>query len=114
MFNQQYFTDILRRPAIRHVIKNAYVSLGIVVTINDTRSEEAASPSEGPMSPSETTPLSQQLQDATVPFRAALYEQSAKGLGDWRIWLSGRAQEDLRKRKKADANDFGIIMKRLR
>lgn len=115
MLNQQYFMNVLRRPTLRPLIKNAYISLGPVPTLsNDTISEAVASPSEDPISPSEPTRITQQLQETNALLRAKLYEESAKGLGEWRIWLSGRAEEDLRKRKNADASNFGIIMKKLR
>lgn len=113
-YKQQYFINVLRRPALRPLTKNSYLSMGLVVPLITTRSETAASPSPDPMSLSEPTRNTPQLPETIAPFRAKLYEESAKGLGEWRIWLSGRAEEDLRKRKKADASNFAIIMKKLR
>ena len=48
------------------------------------------------------------------PLRAALYFDSAKGFGQWRIWISSRAIRNLRETKKKDTNLFRITLKKLK
>ena len=48
------------------------------------------------------------------PLRAALYFDSAKGFGQWRIWISSRAIRNLRETRKKDPNLFRITLKKLK
>jgi hypothetical protein len=46
--------------------------------------------------------------------RAALYFEGIKGFGDWRILISSRTNEMLRKVRKRDSKSFKIMMKKIR
>ena len=48
------------------------------------------------------------------PMKAALYFDSAEGFGQWRIFVSGRADRNLRETKKKDANLFRITLKKIK
>ncbi|KAH6917673.1 hypothetical protein BKA70DRAFT_1178689 [Coprinopsis sp. MPI-PUGE-AT-0042] len=48
------------------------------------------------------------------PMRAALYFDSAEGLGEWRILISTRADRDLRDWRRRDAEFFKIIIKKIK
>ena len=50
----------------------------------------------------------------TQDLKASLYFESAEGFGEWRIFLSGRAEDDLRKRRRDDAGSFEIVWNKLR
>jgi hypothetical protein len=71
-----------------------------------------------PVSPSDET--IEMSEDVTTvypqvqPLRAALYFDSAKGFGQWRILISSRAVRNLRETKKKDTNLFRITLKKLK
>lgn len=111
-FQRKHLIGILRRPAIATAVKDSYARLGSKVPLKG--SESPASAPEELVVPSEPPTAVQQLQDSAELVRAALYEQSAKGFGEWRMWLSERAQGDLQKKHKADVKEFGIIMRKLK
>ncbi|KAH6876648.1 hypothetical protein BKA70DRAFT_1576722 [Coprinopsis sp. MPI-PUGE-AT-0042] len=48
------------------------------------------------------------------PMKAALYFDSAEGLGEWRILISTRADRDLRDWRRRDAEFFRIIIKKIK
>ena len=48
------------------------------------------------------------------PIRAALYLESVKSFGDWRILISSRAEKMLRKERKSDRESFEIVIKKIR
>jgi hypothetical protein len=48
------------------------------------------------------------------PIRAALYFESVKGFGDWRILISDRVDRMLRKARKRDRNSFEIVIKKIK
>jgi hypothetical protein len=48
------------------------------------------------------------------PMKAALYFDSAEGFGQWRIFVSGRADRNLRETRKKDANLFRITLKKIK
>ncbi|TDL28963.1 hypothetical protein BD410DRAFT_818373 [Rickenella mellea] len=48
-----------------------------------------------------------------LPLKAALYFDNADGFGDWRIFISGRANKDLREARK-QGKIFDIIIKKLK
>ena len=45
--------------------------------------------------------------------RAGLYLESADGFGDWRIFLSAKAQKYLRKARR-DGDIFEIVLKKMK
>ena len=47
------------------------------------------------------------------PMEAALYFESAKGLGDWTILVASDAIKDLRETHKKNRNLFKIILKKI-
>ena len=48
------------------------------------------------------------------PMKAALYFESAKGFGDWRILISTAAIQDLRETRRKNPSLFKIILKKIR
>ncbi|KAI0286423.1 hypothetical protein BC826DRAFT_1108859 [Russula brevipes] len=48
------------------------------------------------------------------PMKAALYFDSAEGFGQWRIFVSGRADRNLRETRKKDGNLFRITLKKIK
>jgi len=48
------------------------------------------------------------------PMKAALYFESVKGFGQWRILISSRADKMLRKARRSDAKIFKIIVKKIK
>jgi hypothetical protein len=48
------------------------------------------------------------------PMKAALYFDSVKGFGEWRILISSRADGMLRKARRSDKKIFEIMIKKIR
>lgn len=46
--------------------------------------------------------------------RSALYFDSVRGFGEWRILISPRAQKMLRKARRADKRIFEIMIKKIK
>ena len=60
------------------------------------------------------TPLSVEIASLAKPCKLSLYADSAEGFGPWRIYVSGRAANDLRERAKADAKIREIVTNKLK
>lgn len=48
------------------------------------------------------------------PMKAALYLDSVKGFGQWRILISSRADKMLRKARRADKRTFEIMIRKIK
>lgn len=48
------------------------------------------------------------------PMKAALYFDTVEGFGDWRIYISTRADGNLRETRKKDPTLFKIIIKKIK
>jgi hypothetical protein len=48
------------------------------------------------------------------PMNAALYFDTVKGFGEWRILISSRADKMLRKVRRSDKKIFEIMIKKIR
>ena len=48
------------------------------------------------------------------PMRAALYFDSPVGFGEWRVFISTRADKDLREARKKDPTKFDIYVKKIK
>ncbi|KAI0089831.1 hypothetical protein BDY19DRAFT_992789 [Irpex rosettiformis] len=107
------YLDALRKPTLVPHFKVSYLE----------RSEEST-PSLGnanPASETEKVPDTGEALDhqshaypVVQPMKAALYFDSAEGLGDWHVIISSRASKDLRNTQRADKRRFGIYLKKIR
>ncbi|TFK51884.1 hypothetical protein OE88DRAFT_1483274 [Heliocybe sulcata] len=107
-----YYLTILRRPGLAEHLQKVYEEkLRFVDGAHHSHqsardnADEAVNTSDESSTPS-AYPIIQ-------PMRAALYFESAKGLGDWHILVSSRADRDLRGARRKDAKTFRIIMKKI-
>ena len=48
------------------------------------------------------------------PMKAALYFDDIEGFGEWSVFLSTRAQKDMREVRRADGTIFRIVMKKIK
>ncbi|PIL29959.1 hypothetical protein GSI_07870 [Ganoderma sinense ZZ0214-1] len=82
------------------------------VAIPAIRTEGSVSSDSPPV-----VPLSAPSQGAfplVQPMKAALYFDSAKGFGQWRVLISTRADQDLRQARRRDAKLFQIFVKKIK
>ena len=56
----------------------------------------------------------QEAYPMVQPMNTALYFDSVKSFGDWRVIISSRADKMLRKTRKADKKTFEIVIKKIR
>lgn len=109
----QYYLEILRSPSLASHFKNACFS---PVTVErppeDCKSPASVLPvpDDNKTSPSQTASAYPFVQ----PMKAALYFDSAKGFGQWRILISNGAAQDLRQTRKRDPTTFAIIIKKIK
>ena len=75
------------------------MSVDGIATVEDNTIVETEAPSAYPM---------------VQPMKAALYFDSAEGLGEWRILMSTKAEKNLREARKQDGNMFKIILKKIK
>ncbi|EPQ61193.1 hypothetical protein GLOTRDRAFT_135727 [Gloeophyllum trabeum ATCC 11539] len=107
----QYYLNVLRRPSLREHLKSIGVpgapaqlqSASTSPVMNtEVANAEIASDDDAPAYP------------IIQPMKAALYFESAKGLGDWHILISTRANADIREARRKDSKTFRIIIKKIK
>ncbi|THH16781.1 hypothetical protein EW146_g3907 [Bondarzewia mesenterica] len=103
----EHFLGIVRWPALRPIFKQAYLS-------QRRPSPEPQVQPEVSLSVTDDSPVTTPFTYASQSLRASLYHESAEGFGQWRIYLSGRAEEDLRAQRRGDAKSFEIVWNKLR
>ncbi|KAI0089815.1 hypothetical protein BDY19DRAFT_86920 [Irpex rosettiformis] len=108
-----HYLDVLRKPELTPIFKQAYISLG-VATDSDINGANVM------QADSEPATAAQQVVDGAgaypniQPMKAALYFDSVEGFGDWRILISTRADKNLREAKRDDQKLFAIYLKKIR
>ncbi|KAI1785420.1 hypothetical protein LXA43DRAFT_132940 [Ganoderma leucocontextum] len=106
------FFSIFRKEETIAFFKTVYIPLPpLAVTIPSQRTDSATS------AVSPIVPLPSASQGAfplVQPMKAALYFDSAKGFGEWRILISTRADRDLRQARRRDAKLFQIFVKKIK
>ncbi|TFK22063.1 hypothetical protein FA15DRAFT_623047 [Coprinopsis marcescibilis] len=103
---------MLRKEVVSQTIQGTCVKQRPVLqdpSNTETVSMKSPTDSESPAEPS--LPAAYPM---VQPMRAALYFESAQGLGDWRILISTRADRDLRDWRRRDADMFKIIIKKIK
>ena len=102
MFRLESLTDAFKR--------NYVPSSAVEATVKCPGANLADSSDQSFETPEEVPVAFPQVQ----PMKAALYFDNAEGFGQWQIWISGRADRDLRKTKKKDTNLFRITLKKIK
>jgi hypothetical protein len=93
----QYYFDILRNPRFTATFRKLYIP-PVVDSVT-------------------TSSLGEDTEVHTVYYteaRAPLHSDSIKGFGEWRILISGGAENDLREARRRDGAMFKIIIKKIR
>ncbi|THH16783.1 hypothetical protein EW146_g3905 [Bondarzewia mesenterica] len=106
----KYFLDIFRRPDLQVMFKKMYLDTATAAAKDAHEVETPTSPYSSMEEASPVTPFIY----ASPSLKAALYFESADEFGDWRIFLSGRAEKDLRRLRKGDASVFEIVWNKLK
>ncbi|PCH33046.1 hypothetical protein WOLCODRAFT_62498 [Wolfiporia cocos MD-104 SS10] len=112
-YNLQHFLCILRDPEMKDSIYNAYIH----PQTNSNDNHKASGENPNPPDDATTAEVTTETPEAfpmIQPMRAALYFDSADGLGQWRILVSTRADADLRQARKRNSELFRIIIKKIR
>ena len=116
MARMQGFFDAFRKEEIAAFFKTVYLpspSLPLAVTTPTQRTDgNEKSASFETVAPPPAT--SQGAFPLVQPVKAALYFDSAKGFGEWRILISTRADQDLRQARRRDARLFRIFVKKIK
>ncbi|KAI0735956.1 P-loop containing nucleoside triphosphate hydrolase protein [Earliella scabrosa] len=107
----KYYLDIHRNSALADAFKTAYLP-PVVPETHDLPTQQA--PEED--SPVELTHAPEQkgAYPFVQPIKAALYFDSARGFGQWRILISNGAAQDLRQARRKDPTTFGIIVNKIK
>lgn len=109
---QQYLLDIFRISELAPVFKNAY----LLPAPTDSSGVPAEQPPVQDVSSGGT--LTHAPEAGAYPFvqpmKAALYFDSAKGFGQWRILISNGASQYLRQARKKDPPTFRIIINKIK
>ncbi|EGN93944.1 hypothetical protein SERLA73DRAFT_78326 [Serpula lacrymans var. lacrymans S7.3] len=108
----QYYLDILRRPLLCGVLYQSYIRPKL-------RNISRARPSiQTDITDSDDTSKPADEIDSAHPYvqplKAALYFENATGFGEWQIWVSSRANGDLREARRQDRKSFAIIIKKIK
>ncbi|KAI0696497.1 hypothetical protein C8T65DRAFT_583394 [Cerioporus squamosus] len=108
----KYYLDILRNPALALFLKNLYLP----PHPPETHDIPAKAPVNVDVSHDED--LTHAPEPGAYPFvqpmKAALYFDSAKGFGQWRILISNGASQYLRQARKKDPSTFSIIINKIK
>ncbi|TCD62368.1 hypothetical protein EIP91_006977 [Steccherinum ochraceum] len=107
----QYYFQTLRKPELADKFKTAYIP----DTVVDANNSDASTQHPDSSAPSDAA--TQELPPAypiVQPMKAALYFDTAEGFGDWRVYISTRADGNLREAKKKDPTLFKIIIKKIK
>ncbi|KAG2023736.1 hypothetical protein CC2G_001355 [Coprinopsis cinerea AmutBmut pab1-1] len=106
------YMDLLARDFVYLAIQETSVVSVVEVDTPDT------SPDPSVQQHVEDAPLDEDSTPAAYPLvqpmKAALYFDSADGLGEWRILISTRADRDLRDWRRRDSEFFRIIIKKIK
>lgn len=106
----QDLLDSLSMPECVNALKDAYIT-PTSSPVDELHEESPATQEEGPVG---AQVLSVPAGASTVPVKAALYFESVKELGPWRIIISSRADRNLRELRRGDAKMFKIVMKKMK
>ncbi|KAF5377115.1 hypothetical protein D9757_008781 [Collybiopsis confluens] len=99
----------LRDEEFSAAIKIASVSLSIVES--ETTQATASDSFEGGATVVEFTPAAfPKIQ----PMKSALYFDSVEGFGEWSIFISQKAEAEIRSRHRKDQHSFDIIVKKIK
>ncbi|EPQ56620.1 P-loop containing nucleoside triphosphate hydrolase protein [Gloeophyllum trabeum ATCC 11539] len=105
-----YYLEILRRPGLGEYLPRLYDTereqKGVKVDVDSSAQGGQNDEHMG-------VPAMESAYPIVQPMKAALYFESAKGLGDWHIFVSTRADRDLRAARKKDPDTFKIIAKKI-
>ncbi|KAH9992492.1 hypothetical protein BJV74DRAFT_397873 [Russula compacta] len=105
------YLGIFRLESLLDAFRRNYIPSATVEAIVKDKGILPANPSGQAIETPEGVPASYpQVQ----PMRAALYFDSAEGFGQWRIFISGRADRNLRETRKKDTNLFRITLKKIK
>ncbi|THH32624.1 hypothetical protein EUX98_g1581 [Antrodiella citrinella] len=109
----QYYFQVLRKPELSDTFKKAYIPDIIVANgTQDAFTKNTANVSvTQPVSTTQEIPVAYPM---VQPMRAALYFDTVDGFGDWRVYISTRADGNLRETKKKDPMLFKIIIKKIK
>ena len=103
----------MRQPELAETFKKEYIREDLqdtdhTATIGKNTTKDSPAQYEEAM---RETPSAYPL---VQPMKAALYFDTAEGFGDWRIFISTRADGNLREAKKKDPTLFKIIIKKIK
>ncbi|KAI0762352.1 hypothetical protein C8Q74DRAFT_1336826 [Fomes fomentarius] len=107
----KYYLNIFRNPDLASTFKNTYLP-PVVPEVRPTPAKQMPTDAQ----PTELThaPESKGAYPFVQPIKAALYFDSAKGFGQWRILISNGAAQDLRQARRKDPTTFGIIINKIK
>ncbi|KAH8101589.1 hypothetical protein BXZ70DRAFT_104267, partial [Cristinia sonorae] len=108
----QYYFQTLREPELAEIFYKAYIS-----DVVETGDQDASGVNAGGVSVTQTDDTRSEFPAAypiVQPMKAALYFDTAEGFGDWRIYISTRADGNLRETRKKDPQLFRIIIKKIK
>ncbi|KAJ2926880.1 hypothetical protein H1R20_g10209, partial [Candolleomyces eurysporus] len=105
------YLDLLRDPSVCLSIQNLFV----VLTHPNTGNHKQTGPQRANDPPVEEAPVDPApvAYPSVQPMKAALYFESAPGLGEWRILISTRADRELRKARRGDTKFFKSVIKKI-
>ncbi|KAL7285962.1 hypothetical protein ACG7TL_001077 [Trametes sanguinea] len=107
---EDYLT-MFRLPHLAPLIKSMYIPRRNSVPSTQTSLQASA---EAPVPADTEEGNSASVYPLVQPMRAALYFESADGFGEWRIFISTRADRDLRQARNKNAKLFKIIIKKIK
>ncbi|TFK51882.1 hypothetical protein OE88DRAFT_1699141 [Heliocybe sulcata] len=107
-----YYLTILRRPGLAEHLQKLYNEQLDPAGVADSSYASEAGNTDDVANTSEEAPAPS-AYPIVQPMKAALYFESAEGLGDWHIFISTRADRDLREARRKDLKTFKIIVKKI-
>jgi hypothetical protein len=111
-FGEQQYLELLEQPAIIQAVQDMYFGVSLSAHAlsrtreNVNRSAPVANTEQAPEDQSTLYPMIQ-------PMKAAELFDSATGLGQWQVLMSGRAVRYLQQAYRKDQHIFEIVKKKI-
>jgi hypothetical protein len=113
---RQFYLSTLLRADMLEIIRRAYIVPADTREDEDRESVEQTEESSDNIIPT-SDPARSETQEAfpmAQPMKAAIYFDSAKGMGAWRILISTRMIKNLRETRRRDAQTLKVLLKKIR